>query len=105
MTCAETSAVVAVKVLVKLDQITPIWILLKPLNVTVHRPASGGVTHQWQRQSLRNIGCNIPQRHHRSRARWKFNLEVVAKIEVKPLKRLDQQEIDRKPDRTAPIRV
>ena len=45
------------------------------------------------------------QRQHLARAGRALDLEVVAEIVVELLQRLDQQEVDREPDRAAPVRV
>jgi hypothetical protein len=43
MTGAETSAIVAVEILVKQDAISPVWVILELLHPAVHGPSPGGI--------------------------------------------------------------
>ncbi len=48
---------------------------------------------------------HLAEVHHLARTRGAFDLKVVAIEMVIPLERFDQQIIDRKPDRPAPVGI
>jgi hypothetical protein len=57
------------------------------------------------RESRGNFERDILQVHELSRSRWTFDLHAVAVEMVILFERLDEQVIDRKPNRSAPVRV
>src|SRR5207248_11567334 len=57
------------------------------------------------RESARKTSGNIPQIHSLSRAGWKLHLKGVPGEVVKLLQGFNQQKIDRKPDRPAPVGI
>src|ERR1700676_2265844 len=93
------------EVFVEEEQIAEASVGLSLRRPTVKGPASVRSARKDADQALRKIARNFPQRRHMPRAGWKFDSEIVAVIEVEVLQRFDDQEIDREPDRTSPIRV
>src|SRR5271165_2705018 len=63
------------------------------------------VPQKWPRQAPRDQGGGVPQGHELARTGGALHFEVVAKIVMELLQRLNQQEIDREPDRPAPVGV
>ena len=105
MARAEPAAGVAVEVFVEQNQIAPMRIgcvFLLPA-VAGARPIL--VRQKNARESARDFLRHLLQVHHVARAGRAFDLEVVAVEVVVAFERLDDQIIDREPDRTAPIRV
>src|SRR5262249_28180873 len=103
--CADARSRVAVEVLVEQDEVLPVRGVLVQSGSGVHGTASLGVLHEDPRHAPRNLRGYFPQRHQIAGAARTFDLKFVAEIVMELLQRLDQQEIYRKPDRPAPVRV
>src|SRR5712692_1899443 len=54
-------------------------------------------------QTIGKLVCDLVQCQEISRARRAFDFEIVAVVMMKLLQRLNQQIIDRKPNRAAPV--
>src|SRR5262245_43915652 len=105
MTGADAGAVVAVKVFVERNQIAPMRVALKFLRAAEDRPPALFVPQENSRQALGDFAGDLPQIQIDSRSSGIFDLEVITEKEVKFLQRLDEQVVDGKPDRTAPVGV
>src|SRR5215510_11295605 len=105
MARANARAVVPVEVFVKQRQIAPMRIALKLFRAAVNRSAPVFAAQEDTRESTRNLIRYFPQIHEPAGAGWAFDFEIIAQVVMKLLQRLDQQEVDREPDRAAPIRV
>ena len=55
--------------------------------------------------ALREFDADVPQIHQIPRSCGKLHFQGVAVVVVEFLQRFDDQEVDRKPDRPAPVRV
>src|SRR5262245_48392747 len=110
MAGAKPRAVVSVEIFEEQNQISPVFIALKLFDRAVDRSAPGSTAHEKMDQSPRQLLADIPQIHHFSRPCRVFDLEIVAVTIVSEelvilLQRFDDQEVDREPDRPAPVRV
>src|SRR5437667_12491578 len=100
-----SSSRVTVEVLVKENQIAPMWVGLELFEISEHRPATSLVLEKYACHPARQFARYLPQGHHLSRSSRELDLEVVAEVVVKVLHRLDEQVVRRKPDRAAPVEV
>src|SRR5262245_56059024 len=105
MACSHSLSGVAVKVLVKQDQVSPVRIGLKFLDTAIDGSATFLVLKEDPRQPPRNLGRNFPQSHHMTRARGTFDLVLFTEVVVILLQRLDYKIVDGKPDGASPVRV
>src|SRR5690349_16031117 len=105
MAGTDAGAVVAVKIFVERDEIAPMIITLEFFRAAEDRPASGVVAQEDSRQTLRNLAGHIPKVRQLARTRGAFDFIIVAQKKVKLLQRLDEQVIDREPDRSTPIGI
>ena len=71
----------------------------------VARPAPVGVGQEERRPAGAELVGDLVQVHHAARAGRALDLQLVAVEVVVALERLDQQVVDRKPDRPAPVGV
>src|SRR6516165_3115176 len=105
MARADAGSVVAVKVLVEVQQVAPVRIALKLFGSPEYRPAIAGVAQKYARQPLRQFVGGFVEREETARPVWTFNFEVVSVVVMEFLERLDNQIIDGEPDWSAPIGV
>src|SRR5918999_2034810 len=96
---------VAMEVLVKRNQVVPQGIVLKEVDRTEHRPPSLSVIEEDPRETLRDLLRHLPQRHHLTGTRRALDAEALSEVVMELLERLDDEEVDREPDRPAPVRV
>src|SRR5271169_4441015 len=94
---------IAVEVLMKQNQVAPVRIGLELFEITEHRPAAIFIAKKNVRHPARKFSRYLPQGHHLSRSGGELNLKVVAKVVMKLLERLDQQVVQRKPNRATPV--
>ena len=104
--CADSPTVIAVKIFGKEDILTPLRIGLNIGIGAVERP----VSLRYRAEKARSCRCAKSSAIALSvmigaRTSWTLNGEFVAIVMMEFLQRLDQQEIDREPDRPAPIGV
>src|SRR5690349_20899968 len=101
----DACAVVAVEIFVKQDQVTPVGISLEYFCSTINGPAPVCFPQKDSAQALRDhTGC-FPKRQHIAGGRRAFHLQTVAVIVVILLQGFDNQEVDGKPHRPAPVAV
>src|SRR6516165_8915772 len=100
---ANACTVVAMKVLVEVDQVAPVRILLEFLQASVHGAGSIRGAKKNPGKAARDFRSGLPERGAISRAGRQLRGEDVAVEVVKFLQGLDEQKIDGKPDRPAPI--
>src|SRR5436309_12854996 len=105
VTGADAGAVVTVEVLVEEDQVAPVRVGGEALDAPVDRSPAPLVAQEDPCQPARQLGGHLPERHHLPRARREFHLQLAAVEVIEALQRFDEQEVHRKPDRTAPVRV
>src|SRR5262249_53416879 len=105
MACANSSAVVAVKVFVEQDQVAPVRVFLKLCGSSKNRPVTIAATKEGPGKAPGKLGGYFPQRHHISGAGRALDFEIVAQVMVKLLKRFDDQVVDREPDGASPVGI
>src|SRR5262245_35557874 len=105
MAGADTGAGVAVEVFMERDQVVPVRVALEVVVRAEHGPAPLGIAYEDRRESARELLRHVPQGHQAARAGRAFHLVSVSEIVMKLLQGLDQQEVDREPDRPPPVRV
>src|ERR1700692_2462398 len=105
MAGAQASAGVAMEVLVKENQVSPMRVRLELLQVAEYRSVALFVTKKDDCHSARQLPCPYPQRLHVSRSSRELDFEIVTDIVVEFLQGLDQQKIHRKPDGATPVRI
>ncbi len=102
---SDSSSRVTVEILVEQDQVAPMGVRLKLLQIPEHRSAAFFISKEYTCHAARKFSRYFPQSHHLSRSGWKLNLKVVAKVVMELLERLDQQVVHRKPDGAAPVLI
>src|SRR6516164_428724 len=102
---AEAAAGVAVKIFIEQHIVAEANILLLDPRIPEHRAATLLVAQKDPAQTLRQLVGHLSEMHQPARPDRAFDLEIVAVITVEPMQRLDNQEIHRHPDRTAPIGI
>src|SRR5712691_6760904 len=96
---------ITVEVFVKEHQIAPMWVRLKLLQFSEHRPAALLILKEYARHTARQFSRHFPQGHHLSRPGRELDLELVPEVVMELLERLDQQVVHREPDRSTPVGV
>src|SRR5260221_13422388 len=96
---------VAIEILVKEQVVAEMHIALELRAPAENRPLAIVLAREEPSDSPRDLVGDTRDRHVAARSGRAFDLEVVAVIAVKAVKRGDDEEIERQPDRTAPIRV
>src|SRR5207302_5964994 len=90
-----SSSRVTMEVLVKQDQVTPVWVGLELFEISEHRPATSLILEKYACHPARQFARYLPQVHHLSRSSRELDFEVVAEVVVKLLQRLDEQVVRR----------
>src|SRR5437667_3280674 len=75
------------------------------LDLAMARPRPFFVRQEDAGKPARKFVCHFCERQHVSGTGWTFNLERLAIEHVITLERFDNEEINRKPNRPAPVRV
>src|SRR5207237_49095 len=96
---------VAVEILVEQDQGAPVRVVGPARVIAVAGPASALVGQKNRGQAARQFAGNFMERQRISGAGRALDLEAVAVEVVVAFERLDEEIIDGKPDRSAPVRV
>src|SRR5256885_17203857 len=78
MARADPGAVVAVEVLVKQDQVAPVWVALELLGATVDRSPPVAAAKEDPREPPRQLGGHLPEVELRPRARGAVHRERVS---------------------------
>src|SRR5215831_11997500 len=102
---ADAAAAVAVEVLVEVQVVAKLAVVLHLGIQRVDLTHAGRVLQKDSRETVRQLLGDLIDGHKMSRAGRTLDLETVPVVVVKLLKRLDDQEVDGKPHRTAPIGV
>src|ERR1700747_380155 len=93
------------KVFVKKNMIAEGRMGLHPRMVGKLRPPTVLIGEKDPGQPCRNLVGGVVQREELAGAGGALDLEVIPVVVMKLLQRFDQQKIDRKPDRAAPVGV
>ena len=101
----EAAARVAVEVLVKEHEVTPVGVAGEPLDVPVDGTAARPVTQEDAGEPLRQLAGHLAERREPSRAARAFDFEPVPVEVIEFLERLHEQVVDGKPHGAAPVRI
>jgi hypothetical protein len=105
MTRAQAAAGFAVEIFVEQDQVSPVRIASVFVDLAVTRSRAVFVRQKDAGQSPGKLLRHFFERGHVSRASRALDLERFPVEEVITLERLDNEEVDREPDRATPVRV
>src|SRR2546427_3350262 len=105
MARANTGAVVAVEVFVQPDKISPVRVGLELGDASVDRSSPIRPAQENTGQTSGEVSRYVPEGRALTRSGRALDLEAGAVEVVELLKGLDQQVVDGKPDRSAPIGV
>src|SRR5689334_13446682 len=95
---SQAGTVVAVKVFMEQDVVTPVGIVLQAFLDAVIRTVTGIIAAEQLDQPLRKFIGNLTQGQVLARPGRTLYLKVVAVVMMKLLQRLDDQVVDREPD-------
>src|ERR1700746_3237399 len=96
---------VAVEVLVEKHAVPEVRIGLCALVEAMNRPAPVPIRKEQATQADGDLVGNFVERRKLSRACWAFDAELIPVVVVELLQRLYDEEVDRKPNRPAPVGV
>src|ERR1041384_2117690 len=105
MTRAKTAAGLAVKVFVKQNQIAPVRVGRVLLDFAVTGTHPFLVRQEGAGEPARDFLRHFFQVHHLPGADRAFHLKTVAEEEMITLERFHDEEVNREPNRSAPVRV
>src|SRR5262245_4372798 len=101
----DSTADVAVEVLVEVQIVAELTILLQLRIERVHLSHAGGILQEDSRKTVCQLLRHLIDREKTARAGRALDTKAIPVVVVELLQRLNDQEVDRKPDRTAPVRV
>src|SRR5262245_17727827 len=93
------------EVLIKQDQVAPVRIGLEFFAVSVHWTATGGISEKQLDEPVGEVGRHLPEIGRVAGPRRKGKLEIVTQEIMMLLQRLDDEVVQGKPHRAAPIRI
>jgi hypothetical protein len=102
---ADSTPRVAIEVLIEIDTVAKMRVLLTFGIQSIHLAKALAILQEYPAQSIADLLRNLVDGHKLTGAGWALNLEVVSVVMMKLLERLDNEEIHRKPDWAAPVRV
>src|SRR2546427_7121017 len=105
MARANTGAVVAVEVFIQPDEVPPVGVGLELGDASVDRPSPVRPAQENAGQASGELRRHVPEGRARTRPGWALDLKAGAVEVVELLKGLDQEVVDGKPDRSAPVGV
>jgi hypothetical protein len=89
MTCAATATGFAVEIFVKQYKIAPVWVIRVLRGIAMTWTGAILVRQKDASESARKLTCDLPERHHVSRAGWALNFERLTIKEVVTFERFD----------------
>src|SRR5207247_5945582 len=105
MTRAAAAAGFAVEIFIEKNEITPVRIGRIFRDLAVTRADTAFVRQKDARETPRKFLRNFLQGEHLSGTHRAFHFETFTKEKVITLERFDNEEVDREPNRAAPVRV
>src|SRR5687768_12390867 len=105
MGCAHPPAAVAVKVFVEKNIIAEVFVGLKQINISEHRPFSVLIFFENIDHSLRQIISDLLERLVVSGSCRVFYLKIVSIVMMKTFKGFNQEKVYGKPNRSTPIGI
>src|SRR5262245_15105576 len=98
-------AVVAMKILIEQDVVAPVRIALEGGGLAEDGTVALRIAQEDAGQPVTDLFGDLPERHLLARPGGALDGERVAKVVVEGDQPADQQDVDRHPDRPAPVRV
>src|SRR5262245_14477775 len=105
MARANARAVVALEILVEEQTITPVRVLLESLIPAKHRAASVGIAEKRRAQSSADLLSHLEERHPAPGPCRALDRELRAVVAIVLKEPANDQDVDREPHRSAPVRV
>src|SRR5690349_3167916 len=105
MGSADAASAVPVEVFEEQQVVAEMRVVLQARILREHRAMPVLVLEEDARQPCAELFGHIVDRDEVARADRALDLEVIAVIVMELLQRLDDEEVDGKPDRPAPVRV
>src|SRR5262249_31408884 len=105
MRSTQTGSCVTMEVFVEEDELLPVRIILEHWIPPMCRTGALCVPRKQGRQAIGEVGCDLTKIHHVPRTARAFHFHSVAVVVMIPLHGLDDEEVHREPDWTAPIGV
>src|SRR5476649_1323135 len=102
---AESLAGIAVEILVEEQVVTEMRVMLELRALAEDRPLAVGLPRKEPDDAARQLIRDPGDRDVTPRSGRAFDLEIVAVIAMETAERGDDEEIERQPDRAAPVRV
>src|SRR5437016_2764213 len=102
---ADARPVVAVEVLVEEEVVAEVWVALQLLRLPERRTASVFIAQEDRGESSGDLRRDLGERELPAGAGGKLHREALAQVMVELLQRLDQEVVDREPDRPPPVGV
>jgi hypothetical protein len=82
---ADSCPVIAVKILVKLYEVTPVRVGLKFIQAAINRSASRFISNENPGESPRDVGCDFAKIGHSARSERIFDCDIICKEVMKLL--------------------
>src|SRR5258708_4346073 len=105
MRCAQAFARIAVEVLVEEQLIVPAWIVLKPGGIAEGGTVALVVVEEQREQATAELPRHLIEGEELPRARRTFDAEVITEVAGVASQCFDDDVVDRKPHRPAPVGV
>src|SRR5579871_235740 len=105
MARAQARAIIAMKIFMEEDVVAPMLVALQERIAAVERPPAAFIAQEEVDEPVREVIGNRIQRQILPRAGGAFDQKIITIVVVELLQGLNQQIVDREPDRTAPVRV
>src|SRR6266446_7522671 len=105
MAGAEAGAVVAMKIFVEKDEVAPVRIALKALGAASYGPATARIAKKNMNEPPGDFRGDLPEIGFGAGIGGALHFEIFAVVVMIFLQGFDQQIINRKPDRPAPVRI
>src|SRR5678815_54646 len=102
---ADAASYVPVEILEEQQVVAEMRVVLQSRILREHRAAAVFVLEKDSRQARAELLGHVVDRDEPARADRALDLEVIAVVVMELLQRFDDEEVDREPDRTAPVRV
>src|SRR5262249_49071634 len=101
----KAAAVIAMEVLVKEHEISPVRVGSVALLVTMDWTAARFIPQEQAAQAFRKFAGHVIEVHQVAGTGGELDLEVVPEVIIELLQGLDEEIVHGKPDRPSPVRV
>src|SRR5689334_4312382 len=105
MAGADSRAVIAMEVLIEEQIVAPVGIVAELRGIAENGTAAALVLAEDRHQPGGQLASHFEERHGPAGSRRTVDFEAVPEILVKAQEGADNQDVDREPDRSSPIRI